>query len=461
MSLTPYELKLIEKIGTEEEKKYASKIYPIREKGNIILTAIIILNTSLNTASTVMINNITNSFTAIAISAIMIVVFAEIIPQSICSRYALKIVAKTIYILWFVLIITLPLSYPLGMLLNSILDNKEPTMFNKERLKEIVRVNCDNTIDQQEKNIIFSGLNFNNKTVKDVMVPLKDCYLVDKNDILNKEKLKELTQERFRRIPVFNKRRENIVGVMDLTDVIFINPQDNIPVKNVLNVNKRKVMTISREAKLGTALKSLKNEISHLAIVREGSTTGERENKALKCFNEKKISLDVVNKLVNRRGNILLYEDKLSGTSIYKKGFPANYFILIIEGNVQIYAGNESLSFSQGPYHYFGYPCLESVISFSQSQLLIPQRVIFVPDFSLTTKGKVLLLKIRAKQLLAILDPNWNNKLIREHSSCTIGRVSSNSSIYVSNSSNSCQKYTAKRILIITNKNYNDQNSFD
>lgn len=43
---------------------------------------------------------------------------------------------------------------------------------------------------------------------------------------------------------------------------------------------------------------------------------------------------------------------------IYQKGKPADYFVLILEGRVEVQVGRESLVFESGPFTYFGIQAL-------------------------------------------------------------------------------------------------------
>jgi len=47
--------------------------------------------------------------------------------------------------------------------------------------------------------------------------------------------------------------------------------------------------------------------------------------------------------------------------TLYECGKPANYFILIVEGHVQIHIGSEDFVFDGGPFMYFGAQALTGV----------------------------------------------------------------------------------------------------
>jgi len=52
---------------------------------------------------------------------------------------------------------------------------------------------------------------------------------------------------------------------------------------------------------------------------------------------------------------------------LYERGRPANYFILIVEGHVQIHIGSEDFVFDGGPFMYFGAQALTGIKLIVQS----------------------------------------------------------------------------------------------
>lgn len=60
--------------------------------------------------------------------------------QAICSRHGLEVGARTIYITKAVMVLTFPLSYPTSKLLDCLLGEEIGNVYNRERLKELVKV---------------------------------------------------------------------------------------------------------------------------------------------------------------------------------------------------------------------------------------------------------------------------------------------------------------------------------
>lgn len=60
--------------------------------------------------------------------------------QAICSRHGLAIGAHTVWITKFFMLVTFPMSYPISLLLNRILGEELGAYYNRERLKELIKV---------------------------------------------------------------------------------------------------------------------------------------------------------------------------------------------------------------------------------------------------------------------------------------------------------------------------------
>ena len=60
--------------------------------------------------------------------------------QAICSRHGLAIGAHTVWITKFFMLVTFPMSYPISLLLNVILGEEIGAYYNRERLKELIKV---------------------------------------------------------------------------------------------------------------------------------------------------------------------------------------------------------------------------------------------------------------------------------------------------------------------------------
>ena len=143
MSLDKNELKVIAISGTDSEKMYAKTIEPIRKKGNYLLCTILLSNVMINSTTTVLLDQLTSGIIAVITSTLSIVILGDIIPQAICSRHGLAIGAKTIFITYFFMIVTFPLSYPISKILDWLLGDEIGQVYDRQKLMEFIKVTTD------------------------------------------------------------------------------------------------------------------------------------------------------------------------------------------------------------------------------------------------------------------------------------------------------------------------------
>lgn len=140
MSLDRTELKILCNTGAPNERRYAKVIQPVRDHGNYLLCSILLGNVFVNSILPILLDDLSSGVVAVVCSTLAIVIFGEIMPQALCSRHGLLVGAKTIYITKFVMLLTAPLSYPISKLLDCILGEEIGNVYNRERLKELVKV---------------------------------------------------------------------------------------------------------------------------------------------------------------------------------------------------------------------------------------------------------------------------------------------------------------------------------
>lgn len=143
MSLDTNELKVISKSGTDTEKMHAKIIEPIRRHGNYLLCTILLSNVLINSTLTVLLDQLVKGLYAVIISTLSIVIVGDIVPQAICSRHGLAVGAKTVYITYFFMALTFPLSFPISKILDYVLGEEIGQVYDRQKLMEFIRVTKD------------------------------------------------------------------------------------------------------------------------------------------------------------------------------------------------------------------------------------------------------------------------------------------------------------------------------
>lgn len=224
MSLDLTELNILKKIGNKKEKKYAKKIYPLREKGNRLLCTILLGNVLVNSTSTLILGSYLEGIFAAIGSTLLIVIFGEIIPQAACSRHGLAVGTYTRHVTYAMMGVTLPLSWPLGRVLDYFLGKETAVTLSRDKVRELVcqAKQSNEGIEDEQFKLITGALDFKKKSVKDIMVPIRDVFSLDINSILDFETFKTILYHGYSRIPIY----EHTPYVMMHSCIVY-SPFDN------------------------------------------------------------------------------------------------------------------------------------------------------------------------------------------------------------------------------------------
>ncbi|KAK1886030.1 Metal transporter CNNM2 [Dissostichus eleginoides] len=262
MALDPMELQIVQNCGTEKEKNYAKKIEPVRSQGNYLLCSLLLGNVLVNTTLTILLDDIAGSgLIAVVMSTIGIVIFGEIVPQAICSRHGLAVGANTIFLTKFFMLLTFPASYPVSKLLDYLLGQEIGTVYNREKLLEMLRVTDPyNDLVKEELNIIQGALELRTKTVEDVMTPLRDCFMIPGDGTLDFNTMSEIMKSGYTRIPVFEGEKSNIVDLLFVKDLAFVDPDDCTPLKTITKFYSHPLHFVFNDTKLDTMLEEFKKD---------------------------------------------------------------------------------------------------------------------------------------------------------------------------------------------------------
>ena len=159
-----------------------------------------------------------------------ILIFGEIIPKSICRAKANSIALTISPFLRWASIVLYPVvtavtkvSNSLALLLSKRSRQKPFTV--KEELRILAKLSeREGLLRPQQRRMIHSIFDLERQTIGNVMVPLVDVVSVENNT--NLEEFSDLaTETRFSRFPVFEGRVDNIIGIVNVLDVLYSDNQ--------------------------------------------------------------------------------------------------------------------------------------------------------------------------------------------------------------------------------------------
>lgn len=263
LSLDKSELERKIKLGDSN----AEKIYQVRENGSILLVTLLVGNVLVNAVLSVFLGSIMSGFWAVALSTFLIVLFGEILPQAFFARHALRYGPKFVPIVKVVMFMVWPISYPIAWILEKTVGAEKETVWSKSELEEIIKDHEDSELsdlDSDEQKIILGALEYSDKKAGEVMTYRDDCFLISADTVLTESILRRIKNEGYSRIPVFEERKRNIVGILYTKDLITL--RETVPVSDVYRENS--IVKTSTDETLDDLLNIFINEKIHMAYVR-------------------------------------------------------------------------------------------------------------------------------------------------------------------------------------------------
>jgi len=248
----------------------AAIIYPIRAKGNLLLTTLLLGNVAVNTTLSIFLGSIASGLVAGIMATALIVVFGEIIPQAVISRYAIWFGARTIWFTKVVIILAYPISWPMAKLLDHFLGSELPTTYSKLELMDIISEHESSElspIDADEERILHGALQFSHLSVREVMTPASDVISFNEQQKLNDDFFKKVNESGFSRLPIYSGDSSNIVGILYVKDLIV--EDDDISIKDTEEALEKRVLTVRGNEMLDVVLSKMLKTRQHIAIVRD------------------------------------------------------------------------------------------------------------------------------------------------------------------------------------------------
>ncbi|KAL3990194.1 hypothetical protein ACH3XW_30760 [Acanthocheilonema viteae] len=266
MALTPQELMLIQKSGSKKERAYAEVILPVRRSGNLLLCALLIGNVCVNSAISILFDDLTSGYVALITSSAGIVIFGEIFPQSLCVKKGLAVGARTIWVTRFFMVLTFPIAYPISKILDVLLGD-EVISYDRKRLMELIKMSTRDEGLAEELKIAVGAMEISDKTVSDVMTKIDDVFMLPNTTVLNTKTVAEILRMGYTRIPVFSGDRNTVVALLFVKDLALLDPDDNFTIQTVCGFHEHPLRFVMEDTPLRVMLEEFKKGDYHLAMV--------------------------------------------------------------------------------------------------------------------------------------------------------------------------------------------------
>jgi len=246
----------------------AQIVYPIRQRGNLLLTTLLLGNVAVNTILSVYLGSIASGVVASIMATGLIFLFGEIIPQASISRHALYVGSRLAPIVRVLIIAFYPITYPIARFLDYMLGEEMPTLYSRHELMAIVSELEDSTqsaIDADEERIVHGALMFSHTTVREVMTTKDKVVTFDENQRLSSDFIETVSHHAYSRYPVYSGKTDNIVAILYTKDLLGEAP--DIMLKDTEDAFDTNLLKVRPHTTLDAVLGQMLKRRQHLAIV--------------------------------------------------------------------------------------------------------------------------------------------------------------------------------------------------
>lgn len=210
---------------------------------------------------------------------VVMLVFTEIAPKSVAVQHATvvaRFIAKPIF--WLSLIL-----YPLGrtcqILVNGMFavfglkTSSEPFVSEEELKLVLAGATKSGEVESAEKEMIQNVLDLEETVVRDVMTPLVRVHGVQSTATLSAFR-KEWMEHKYSRVPVWEDRVDNIVGIMRANTVMLLGIERELNIcsvdyeeKVVSDVMFRDTYFVPESMSVSKLLRELMSRKTHMCVV--------------------------------------------------------------------------------------------------------------------------------------------------------------------------------------------------
>ncbi|XP_062934611.1 metal transporter CNNM3 [Cynocephalus volans] len=493
LALAPAEVQVLRENGSEAERAAARRLEPARRWAGCALGALLLLASLAQAALAVLLYRAAGQRVVPAVlgSAGLVFLVGEVVPAAVSGRWALALAPRALGLSRLAVLFTLPVALPVGQLLELA---ARPGRL-RERVLELARGGGDPYSDLS-KGVLRC------RTVEDVLTPLEDCFMLDASAVLDFGVLASIMQSGHTRIPVYEEERSNIVDMLYLKDLAFVDPEDCTPLSTITRFYNHPLHFVFNDTKLDAVLEEFKRGKSHLAIVQRVNNEGEGDpfyevlglvtledvieeivkseildesedyrdatvrkrpaslsapvkrkeefslfkvsddeykvkispqlllatqrflSREVDVFSPQRISEKVLLHLlkhpsVNQEVRFDESNRLAAHHFLYQRSRPVDYFVLILQGRVEVEIGKEGLKFENGAFTYYGVSALTVPSSVHQSPVSSRQPIIrhdlqpepadstrsstYCPDYTVRALSDLQLIKVTRLQYLNAL----------------------------------------------------------
>ena len=222
---------------------------------------------------------VTNFGIAAIVSAVLLIVFTEMVPRSYVKGKTERSFVKAIFFLRIFYVLLYPIikllafvSYISVRLIGGKANMDEGTLTSEADVEALTAVSED-ILEEEEREMIHGIFGLESTVAREIMTPRTDMIYLDVSTDLN-DVLATVVEKGHSRIPVYEGNIDNVVGILHVKDLLrcWHEHEQEVRLADVL----RPPLLIPETKRIDDLLQEFRAERTHMAIVLDeyGGTAG-------------------------------------------------------------------------------------------------------------------------------------------------------------------------------------------
>jgi putative hemolysin len=214
----------------------------------------------------------------IIIATLAILIFGEIIPKNFAKLHGERFFGSILWFLNAVYVILYPIVKLLLAINNFILGNQNMQngthITSEKEIRFLIDyINQKGLMEHDKSAMLLNIFRICSKQLKGILIPLPDMVTIEAHSSIE-QALKIFIKYQFSRLPVYDTKENNIVGILYQKDV-FEHMQSGEFTKQITTI-MRPATFFPESTKINHALKNFKDQRVHMAIILNeyGAITG-------------------------------------------------------------------------------------------------------------------------------------------------------------------------------------------
>jgi CBS domain containing-hemolysin-like protein len=206
-----------------------------------------------------------------------LLLFGEVVPKNAGEKFALSWALTVAPVIQFLKFAFHPILWVFKKISHIIIgSNNNIETASEEEIIAMTDLSFENnSIENDERDIIQNVFTMNDKSAKDIMTPRVQMAAMDKDKTLNQQQ-DEIYNSQHSRLPVFGEDYDDIIGFVLLRDMLEAMAKDNGNIKPDCDELLNDVVAVRETTKIDQLLIVFQQKRTHIAIVVDefGGTSG-------------------------------------------------------------------------------------------------------------------------------------------------------------------------------------------